>query len=925
MSQPPQIFPVTPQDPIDGVYGWETIGPDTQSDFIRQNLYFSADIDGEEGFDTVVVSGGFLNGTNVERIPHGFTIKYVNSVINLNNVELLILNNTDGVFYYRGEVVFSSARDVVDFNHLTNEYIFAIDGALNWKSYFSIYDWSSLKFNKYNVYVDLTQAGSGDDDITLPEKGQIVLPSGKTVAVSSMFGGAGNDHIRGSSGSDVIFGGDDNDTLQGLGGIDQIEGGPGEDKIYGGTGGDALHGDAGNDTINGDTGQDEIYGGADNDVISGGGGGDVIYGDAGDDRINGDGGVDYLHGGLNVDTLHGGAGDDFIWGDDNTDVIYGDGGNDELYGDAGDDTLWAAYPGQEIDRLDGGQDRDRYIVDDGDIIAEFSDEDISIRLLLGTDPGRLVATTKAGKTTIGAFDQAGVFRSVTIERPLDLIDLKFQVGSGLTGQVTITHASSSAIPDRLWGMAMDRAAARDAAINVIQAAFTEAIGDLAGDLRGKAEDAIIDHIARRVNLDVLNYIKDLEKKFGGDASDVYDTSRSFADIINNFLSGKYGEGKWYVGARDLGAAIADAWLGAGTVFKLGTTVAAELISAVAFSISDEIKISYDEFKASKFDATDDGEVLVQDGSRQTYNFAGGDDFGLVKEASFPTPVPGISPAPGIVFDGGDGSDTICLQSDVGATLDLAHGKIVFANGSSYSLVSIENVSGGAGDDTLLGGNQDAKLWGNAGNDTFDRSFGANDYLDGGSGSDTISFAKVGRNVFVDLSKETRQDSYVGWLTIISVENLVGSSYGDTLKGSAASNILSGGKGNDRIYGREGNDTLAGGAGRDYLTGGAGADTFVFAKDVLLNKPGAADVMLDFSASQGDRIDLQAIDANTLKSGNQAFDFVGSAEFNGRAGQLRTEAVGGDIVISGDVNGDGSADFQIMVKGASAVLVADLML
>ncbi|MFG1379946.1 type I secretion C-terminal target domain-containing protein, partial [Xanthobacter autotrophicus] len=82
-----------------------------------------------------------------------------------------------------------------------------------------------------------------------------------------------------------------------------------------------------------------------------------------------------------------------------------------------------------------------------------------------------------------------------------------------------------------------------------------------------------------------------------------------------------------------------------------------------------------------------------------------------------------------------------------------------------------------------------------------------------------------------------------------------------------------------------------------------------------------DTITDFSAAQGDRIDLSQIDANTTVGGNQDFTFLGTAAFTGHAGELRETAVAGGYLVSGDLNGDGVSDFQLMVN-TSAALHAD---
>ncbi|MBL8074233.1 MAG: hypothetical protein JNL29_07670, partial [Nitrospira sp.] len=61
-------------------------------------------------------------------------------------------------------------------------------------------------------------------------------------------------------------------------------------------------------------------------------------------------------------------------------------------------------------------------------------------------------------------------------------------------------------------------------------------------------------------------------------------------------------------------------------------------------------------------------------------------------------------------------------------------------------------------------------------------------------------------------------------TLVSIENLIGTNFNDTLTGNAANNVLSGLAGNDSVIGGGGNDQLTGGAGNDRLDGGTGTDT-----------------------------------------------------------------------------------------------------
>ncbi|WP_229752453.1 immunoglobulin-like domain-containing protein, partial [Pseudomonas brenneri] len=83
------------------------------------------------------------------------------------------------------------------------------------------------------------------------------------------------------------------------------------------------------------------------------------------------------------------------------------------------------------------------------------------------------------------------------------------------------------------------------------------------------------------------------------------------------------------------------------------------------------------------------------------------------------------------------------------------------------------------------------------------------------------------------------------------DTLLGGSGDDILFGQGGNDYLDGGKGNDILLGGTGNDTLIGGQGNDILIGGTGADTFVWRAGDTGN-----DVIKDFKASEGDRIDLR---------------------------------------------------------------------
>jgi hypothetical protein len=88
------------------------------------------------------------------------------------------------------------------------------------------------------------------------------------------------------------------------------------------------------------------------------------------------------------------------------------------------------------------------------------------------------------------------------------------------------------------------------------------------------------------------------------------------------------------------------------------------------------------------------------------------------------------------------------------------------------------------------------------------------------------------------------------------------------------------------------------------------------------KGSGRDVIQDFNRKQGDKIDVSAIDPF---NDSGAFDYIGKAKFSGEAGELRYEKKGGKTLISGDIDGDGKADFAIQLSKAMGMKEADFIL
>jgi len=118
----------------------------------------------------------------------------------------------------------------------------------------------------------------------------------------------------------------------------------------------------------------------------------------------------------------------------------------------------------------------------------------------------------------------------------------------------------------------------------------------------------------------------------------------------------------------------------------------------------------------------------------------------------------------------------------------------------------------------------------------------NDRLLGGNGVDTADYVAAASRITVSLALTTAQNTGgAGIDTLSNIENLNGSPYSDRLTGSTLANVINGGKGNDILSGGAGNDTLVGSVGADKLSGGAGKDVFAFDKYAFTG----VDQILDF--------------------------------------------------------------------------------
>lgn len=230
------------------------------------------------------------------------------------------------------------------------------------------------------------------------------------------------------------------------------------------------------------------------------------------------------------------------------------------------------------------------------------------------------------------------------------------------------------------------------------------------------------------------------------------------------------------------------------------------------------------------------------------------------------------------------------------------GGYTIANG-----VTIENATGGSGDDVLLGNSADNTLTGGDGNDNlFGRT--GNDTLNGDGGHDVLN----------------------------------GDEGNDTLNGGVGNDVLRGGAGNDRIIAGAGTDKVYGGDGLDVVTLGAENDVFVAefgtTKSTLKTGSMSIDIITDFDGAGDDLIDLRELGQTMTFKGTNANKNVGDLTYktytslNGAEnalgfdidGQPGASGVSGPVtVVYGNKDG-GAADFAIILLNTSSVDASDFL-
>ncbi len=651
-------------------------------------------------------------------------------------------------------------------------------------------------------------------------------------------GTAGNDSINGVGGNDQINGQGGNDTLDGGAGNDVLMGDAGDDTLLGSEGNDTLAGGSGNDMLDGGAGNDVLYGGRWSDNYSSNGndtylfgrgsgqdividydttagnldsiqiaadvlptdvavtrdqfhlylsisnpdgttdrltvqnwfyedaykveqvvfsdgtvwdavsltgmvnvpteGADTLYGTSGDDVINGLGGDDALFGYTGNDTLDGGAGNDVLMGDGGDDTLDGGAGNDVLYGGSNNWSDYYSSNGNDTYLFGRGSGQD--IVIDYDTTAGNLD---SIQIAADVLPTDVAVTRDQFHLYLSISNPDGTTDRLTVQNWF--YEDAYKVEQVVFSDGTVWDAVS------LTGIAN---APTEGADTLYGTSGDDVINGLGGDdtLFGYAGNDTLDGGAGN---DVLM----------GDAGDDTLTGGAGNDVLN----GGMGNDTYNFTLGDGSDTIVDS--GAGNILNIDGSYWATNWQWTWTLSGWQYGPVTQQYSVSASDVTDfsyDGA-----GGEITMNLSSGDSIGIGNGASAQMSVDTVN------FADGTSMDMSQLLGQFGATIQASDDGATLNGLYRYS----NWMTGGLGNDVLVGGNLSDTLDGGAGDDV----------LYGGAGDDT----------------------------------LIGGLGNDVLNGEDGNNTLDGGAGNDLLNGGSGNDILTGGLGNDVLSGGAGNDTYNF--------------------------------------------------------------------------------------------------
>ncbi|MFP5362620.1 MAG: beta strand repeat-containing protein, partial [Thermoleophilia bacterium] len=837
------------------------------------------------------------------------------------------------------------------------------DGAIN-----------AVTFTGSEAFTVTGDLGAGDDEFTTIGSQPVDIDGGADA--DTLRGGDGSDTLSGGDGADLLQGGPGTDTLNGDGGADtasyaervtdvavSVTGG-GEDalasveNLTGGGGDDTLTGDAGMNVLDGGAGDDLLVpglgggantGGTDGtaggahgaagDTVSyadlaadlvvdlagapgsatatglsqtlttienatGGDGDDTLAGDAGANILDGGGGDDLLvpglGGGANAGGTHGTAGG--AHGADGDTVSYA-AVTDDLVADV-DGTATATGLAQtlaSVENLVGGAGDDTLTGDAGanDLVGGAGDDLLVPGLGGGASTGGTHGTAGGAHGASGdTVSYAGVAADVTADVAATA------TGSGLS--------QTLATVENLTGGSGDDTLAGDAGANILDGGGGDDLlvpgpggGSNTGGAHGTAggahgddgdtvsyagvtADLVADVDGTATATGVAQTLATVENLVGGAGDDMLT-----GDAGDNDLDGGAGDDvlrPGLGGGANTGGAHG---IGGDSVSYAG--VSADVVADVA-GAATATGLSQTLATVENLTGGSGDDTLTGDANDNDLDGGAGDD--LLR--------PGLG---GGASTGGTHGTAGGAHGDVGDTVSYAGVTAAVAadvagtatgTGLSQTLATVENLTGGDGDDTLTGDAADNDLAGGGGDDLLVPGLGGGTNTGGahGTAGDTVSYAGVTAGLALDVAGTATGTGVAQ--TLATVENLTGADGDDTLTGDDGANALDGGAGDDLLVPGRGGGSNTGGAH------GAGGDTISYAD---LPAPVGVEASLAGGTATVDGATQTLVTAENLTGGAGDDTLTANGDPNvlrGGAGADILSGLGGDDLLMPGAGG-GAAD------------------
>jgi len=668
-------------------------------------------------------------------------------------------------------------------------------------------------------------------------------------ADDTILGDTGDNILRGFDGDDVLSGNDGDDTLDGgndaLAGIGDtvsyayVVGGTGVTVDLDGTGTATVNAPAGDtdtlidiENLTGTNFDDTFFGSPEDNILDGGAGTDTVsYTEAGVSGIVVDLGANGLGDGLATNDGGGSGGQDTLL---NIENVIGSDGVDDITGDAGDNVIQG---GLGSDTLDGAGSGDTDTLSFAELVGGF----VTLRLDLGT-------ADFSGDASTDSFSNFEEY-ILTAGDDVAYNSTGNDIVNGSTGlDDTVNFSLSSAVDINLaTGVATDNGGGAGLAIgtdnytnfeNVVGSDLNDIIvgstadnlleGGIGDDtLSGGAGDDTLDGGA---GINTVSYANAGGFVFASVTSAILDGDGGTDTLINiqnligsdtgNFLTGDGADNVLTGGAgvdtlSGLGGA--DTLMGLGNNDTLTGGAGIDTLdggsgtdTASYTSAAGGITVDFSD-PAPNIQVTNDGDgasdTLI---SIETISASNNQDTFIMDNVA-------------VTIDGnGNGSDFVDYSgmtgSDLTVRLDDTSFQIFGASGSTQRIREVERLTTADGDDTIYTSNSLAEVIDAGTGNNYVYGSSLTDSITFGAGNDTLDYSRVGTaitSVTLDINGDGTIDRGSHDDTVVGVENIIGTTGGDTLTGNAGVNLLGG---------HSGNDTLIGGLGDDFLDGGANTDT-----------------------------------------------------------------------------------------------------